>query len=117
MAISREALVSEVSHELERVQYDDNDGERLGESAVTFVLKSQELIEALARYTKELNAPVDEDSKERMGTIRRALVEKWAVVQGVTSKMAWTLRIDGDEAYKRFIQAIKKGEEPNMEGL
>ena len=52
-----------------------------------------------------------------MQTIRENLVLRWAEVQLNVSALARVFRIDGDEAYNRVIEGIKKNEPVDTGGL
>lgn len=114
---SREDRISDLHSDVERVQYDEDDVERI--QTVTNVVDEYEeaLAESLDDYVSELESEVDEDSDRRMQYARQMVIEKWALAQGALSKVAWTLRFDGNVAYERMINALKTGAAVDMRGL
>lgn len=115
---SREDAVSSIADDSHRVQYDEGDHERIKNIAATFTHHAVEMIEALGEYAKEADSEIDEDSESRMAYARRELIEKWATAQLALSKVAWSVRADGDEAFDRLVQALNvEGGNIDMTGL
>lgn len=115
---SREEAVSSVSEDGQRVQYDEGDADRIKDVAGTFAHHTVELIESLGAYAAETKTEVDEDSELRMGYARRDLIEKWAVAQLALSKVAYIIRVDGNQAYDRLVAALNiEGGNIDMRGL
>lgn len=117
MTLSRETIIGEVSSEQERVQYDEKDTERLTNLGDALITHVTDFLAALDNYIKTLEAPVDEDSATNMGEARARLVEKWAIATCALSKAGWIIRVDGDEAFQRTTEAIKKGKPLDLQGL
>jgi hypothetical protein len=103
--------------DIERVQYDKDDVQRVESAAEVLDTHEANLFEALEDYIRELETPVDEDSESRMRYARQMLVEKWAYAQAALSKVAWVMRIDGNQAYERLISAIQSEKPIDMRGL
>lgn len=116
---SREDRINEIHGRDERVSYDDpaKDYERVTACTDLVGEYTDDLMEALDEYSSEIIAPVDEDSESRMRYARQTIVEKWALAQGAISKVAWVLRINGNDAYEKMIEAIKTGAAMDMRGL
>jgi hypothetical protein len=114
---SREDRIKELHNESERVQYDGDDIKRVVDVTETFDHHGEQLWDALEDYAEELASEVDEDSESRMRYARQNVVEKWAFAQAALSKVAWVMRIDGNHAYERLINAIKSDEAIDMRGL
>jgi hypothetical protein len=115
---SREDRVAELNDELSRVQYDnlENDLARIEEAGGAFVEYVDGLEDAITEYMESMQ-DTSEDAPSRMGYARRDLIEKWTLTQATLSKVAWVLRIDGNDAYQRMINALKNGEAVDMRGL
>lgn len=103
---TREEAATSLSEESQRVQYDEGDLNRVADAAAALTTHVVELIEALGNYANETTAEVSEDSEARMGYARRNTIEKWATAQLALSKVAFVLRIDGDAAYRRLVEAL-----------
>lgn len=115
---SREDRVGELNDEMARVQYDnlENDIERIEEASGAFFDYSDELSDRIDKYLEAMSGE-DEDASSVMAYSRRELIEKWALTQATLSKIAWVLRIDGNDAYQRMMNALKSGEAVDMRGL
>ena len=107
---SREEALTLLATDAERVQYDEGDADRLAAVAGTMTHHCVELIESLGAYAAETKAEPDEDSASRMGYARRDLIEKWALAQLALSKVAFAIRVNGNEAFDRLVNAL------NIEG-
>lgn len=103
---NREAAAANLSEESQRVQYDKGDLNRVADATAVVTQHTVDLIETLGHYAKETQAEVNEDSEARMGYARRSVIEKWATAQLALSKVAFVLRIDGDAAYRRLVEAL-----------
>jgi hypothetical protein len=114
---SREDRLSDLHADKERVQYDKDDLERIDDFSVIVDEYADELCSALEGYIEAIEAPVDEDTESRVSYARREVIEKWALMQGAVSKVAWGLRFDGNQAYERMIDAMKAGAAMDMRGL
>lgn len=114
---SREDRINDLHSDSERVQYDKDDFKRVTDVTETFDQYGEQLWDALEDYIEELGSEVDEDSESRMRYARQMLVEKWAYAQAALSKVAWVMRIDGNLAYERLINAVKSDEPIDMRGL
>lgn len=113
----REDLVREIGNEENRVQYDGNDELRIQRTAGVMAEAVVLLIQALGDYTEAMKVDVDENTADAMKAARYDVVYAWAAVQAATSNVAFNLRIDGDEAFKRCVDATKAGEEPDLSHL
>jgi hypothetical protein len=114
---SREDRINDLHRDKERVQYDGDDIARVESVMDTFDEFAEGLYDALTTYSKELGAEVDEDSESQMRYARQNVVERWALAQGALSKVAWCLRIDGNTAYEKMIEALKSDQAMDMRGL
>lgn len=114
---NREQMLAQICSEDHRVQYDDKDKQRIYDLASQFTEAAMITIEALGNYSQALAAPVDETSADKMKGARYGTVEAWTAMQAVVSKMAYVLRIDGDEAFKLALEAAKTDEPPKLQGL
>ena len=114
---SREDRIAELHGDRERVQYDAQDADRITIVQETLDEHEEALWDALEAYKNELKTEADEDSVSRMNYARREVIEKWAMAQAAVSKVAWVLRIDGNAAYERMLEAIKTDGTVDMRGL
>lgn len=112
--MNRERMLAEVCDETDQVQYDGNDEERITAICSSFTQAAVGMIEALGKYRDAMAAPLDENSADLMKEARYEVVYSVAMAQAATSKVAWALRIDADEAYKRV---LKDPEETDLSGL
>lgn len=112
---NREEILSKLMDDDARVQYDDKDGDRIYAIAASFAETGTALMENLARYKEALEAPVNENSADAMKEARYNLVYSWTMAQAAVSKIAWGLRIDGDDAFKTAVEATAAGDfEPDL---
>ena len=124
MYFSREQRISDIHREEERVDYTsaESDGNKLADAMAVVNDKTDELEKALEEYFISITfeGGDEEDQRDaymRILAQRRELVTQWAYAQAALSKLAWILRVDGNEAYQRLIKAIQNGEEVDMGGL
>jgi hypothetical protein len=115
--MNREKMLEGLQPEDTQLQYDASDKERINAAATGFTNTSMALIHAMGAFYKEIGDEADEDSAARMKEIREELVLRWAEVQMTISSLARVFRIDGDEAYNRVIEGIKKNEPVDTGGL
>lgn len=115
--MNRERMLEGIQPDETTLQYDAKDQDRINAAANGFTDASMNLIHAMGDFYKEMGDEADEDSAARMKAIREELVLRWAEVQMTVSSLARVFRIDGDEAYGRIINGLKKGEMPNTGGL
>lgn len=115
---SREERVGEINDESNRVQYDslENDLERIHEAWDALEEYVDQLGGAYEEYIEAMQED-GEDGPSRMGYARRDFIEKWSLTQATLSKLAWVMRIDGNEAYQRMMNALKSGNAVDMSGL
>jgi hypothetical protein len=113
----REELINEVAGDNHRVQYDGLDGARIEASAQTMTEAVVMLLEALGAYSDIIKAPADENTADLTKEARYNVLASWGVAQAGISKVAWMLRIDGDEVYRRVVTAGVKNEEPELADL
>jgi t-SNARE complex subunit (syntaxin) len=117
---SREDRINDIQDAMERVQYDkpEEDTRRVTSAQELFDEYAEKLYDSLEEYIKELsNTEVDEDSQSQMRYARQQVVERWAMMQAALSKVAWVLRIDGNQAYERLINSIRTDDPLDMRGL
>lgn len=114
---SREFKVMSLCNETDKVQYDGDDEQRIAGVAAMFTQVGILMIDALQKYTEATKLPVDENSADIMKAARADCVMAWGALQCATSKIAGTLRIDGDEAFERVLATATTGEEPDVRGL
>lgn len=114
---SREDRISELLTEEDRVQYKnlDEDNQRVFDG-----LDSMD--EALGIFTnviEEYLAVVGQEAAtpENIARGRARLVFAWSMMQASVSALAYTLRIDGNDAFQRYVEAVKQDTTPNMAGL
>jgi hypothetical protein len=107
---SREDRVAELHDDVDRIQYDGQDGKRILELSDTVDQLTEKLCDALDQFT-------DSEDDEELEYNRRTIIERWAIAQAAVSKVAWVLRFDGNVAYERMINAIKTGAAADMRGL
>jgi enoyl-[acyl-carrier-protein] reductase (NADH) len=101
---TRETPMAAIFGEGVRVQYDDQDEQKIDVLAAQLTDIAVGMLTTLGEYKAELSAPIDEDSQDRMKAARWELVERWGHLQFLTSKIAYVTRIDGQEAYKRYVE-------------
>jgi hypothetical protein len=117
---SREDRIAELNSEEARVQYKSatDDAKRIQDAFECVDENINELDSAVADYLERIcTTDDDEDSPSLIRYSRRELVERWAFAQGALSKLAWVLRIDGNEATQRLVNALKEGKSMDMSGL
>lgn len=114
---SREAMLGAIAHEDQRVQYDGKDEDRIFKVAEALAEASVATLSSLGTYQDVLKQPVDENTADLMKEARYNTVYAFTIMQAAVSKMAWALRIDGDEAFSRAVEAFQKDEEPELSGL
>lgn len=114
---NREQLLSKVCSDDHRLQYDGNDGTRMTMLATAFTDASVAMIEALGAFNNAAEAPVSDTSADEMKAARYDAVSAWTMAQAAVSKVAFVLRIDGEEAYRRAIKAVENEEDPEFSGL
>lgn len=105
--ITRETVIGDLSKDAERVQYDENDTERLRNAGDAMIAHFTDFFASLDGYIKVLESPVNEDSPREVATARGDLIEKWALAQAALSKGCWILRVDGQEAFARLCASLK----------
>lgn len=111
---NRERMLEDICSDDHRVQYDGNDENRIENIARGFAEAGVAMIEALGNYRNYLNAPISDTSADDMKAARYEVAYHFAMAQAATSKIAWSLRIDGDEAYKRV---LANPEDPDLSDL
>ena len=122
----REDRIAELNEEIDRVDYKDTsaDAEKIDLAYDTIFDYTGELEEKVSDYlaaSAEVDAVEEgeEADEARAGLLiaRTELVETWALTQAALSKFAWVLRIDGNEAYHRMIDALKNRDTVDMRNL
>jgi hypothetical protein len=108
---SREDRISDIHSEKEKLQYDGHDIDRLNA-----------LVEIIDEYGSDFAFSIEKlvenfNDDEEHAYSRRHLIERWALMQAALSKVAWSLRFDGNIAYERMINALKTGAAADMRGL
>lgn len=115
---SREGALNLVFDEKDKVQYDKDDEKRIADFAMMFGHNAAALATTLANYRDALLAEDSEDSAEVMKTSRAELCEAWAYAQLALSKIAWAIRLDGNEAYAKLINSQMDSTYPlNYKGM
>lgn len=117
MQKTREAMLKPIVADGERLQYDGEDEARIFKLADFMSHCTVNLISALGEFQAAASAPVDENSADAMKGARHRMIEAWAAQQIATSRIAYCLRVDSEECYKRAIEAAEKYEEPDFAGL
>lgn len=116
---SREDRIAEILSEDARVQYQDanEDANRIQDAFGGLAEKIDELDDAVCDYLEVTLEDPDEDSAAKISYHRRQLIEQWTLAQGSLSKLAWVLRIDGNEAVQRMLNAFHSEQAMDMSGL
>lgn len=117
---SREGALNLVYDEVERVQYDGKDDERLAKIAEGLTLSAMSLISAMGAYRDAVQNPdqMSEDSVADVKEARAELCEAWTYAQMALSKVAWGIRLDGNEAYAKLINSQLNSTYPlNFKGM
>lgn len=114
---TREAMLNTIVQDTERLQYDGEDDNRVFKLADFLSHVTVNTLSSLAEFQAAANAPVDENSAETMKAARHRMLEAWAAQQIATSRIAYVLRMDSDEVYRRAIDAAEKYEDPDLQGL
>jgi hypothetical protein len=107
---SREDRVADLHDSNEQLNYDGHDGERLTDVADVVDDLVGKFCEALDKY-------VESEDDDELEYNRRNAIERWALAQAALSKAAWVMRLDGNVAYERMINALKDGSAADMRGL
>jgi len=112
---SRELRIAEISDESDRVQYFDvqEDEARI----LAPIEATSEVLKQLLMDLEQYFADIRDGDPSEIRQSRIPLVYDWAMLQAVVSKLAWVLRIDGNEAFQRLVDSIKNNREADMEGL
>jgi hypothetical protein len=109
---SREDLIAKLHKEADRIQNKDRD---------TDCRKMIDVINTIEDPFEDMLDGVwdilDAEDADEEAYARRTMIEKWALVQANLSKLAWVMRIDGNEAYNRMINALETGDAVDMRGL
>lgn len=115
---NREQMLAAIVSEDSRVQYDGQDEAKIAAAAGQFTEAAMIMIEAMGRYRDAMNLEPSDDSADLMKAARYDLVYAWTTAQGAVSKIALTMRIDGDEAYRRAILGAEKADDDlDLSGL
>lgn len=101
---TRETMLSGICSDDHRVQYDGKDDPRIADIASGFTQAAVSMIESLGKYRDAMGAELNEDSADSMKEARYDVIYAFAMAQAAVSKVAWGLRIDADEAYKRALE-------------
>jgi hypothetical protein len=106
--MSREQELNHLYSDDFRVQYNEEDGDRIQIIAEGITGATVDLIGKLANYRDVIKEEISEDSESRTRLAREELVEAWAWAQFATSYGAWALRIDGDQAFKKAVDFMRE---------
>lgn len=115
MYYSREDRIAEINGPEERVQYQDP-GEDEFKSLDPVYATAEALLE-LEHSVQTFFTECKEGPPSAIKKSREELVYNWALAQASLSKVAWVLRIDGNDALQRLVTAIKNRNTVDMEGL
>jgi hypothetical protein len=115
--MNREQMIGEVCNQDDRVQYDGKDEVRVALGAQFLSQGAVLAIEGLGRYRDAIVAPVNEDTADDMKAARYDAILGLATLQIGLSKLAWMLRIDFDEAFRRCVEAGPTEEDPELNDL
>lgn len=115
---SRESRVGDLCEEEDRVQLEDarEDVEKL-KSAFGILFEQTDDLDS--KGEDYMLALLDEDGYNYVPirTARNELIESWANAQLALSRLAWVLRLDGNDAYQRMVNARKHGLVVDMSDL
>jgi hypothetical protein len=100
---TREQIVAKLMDESEKLQYDQNDSQRIFETSEKVTQSFVLLLNKIADFRDEIEAKVDEDSARRMADIRMNLVEAYADTLVQLHKLGAMFRISG-EAFDRMVE-------------
>lgn len=114
---SREEPVKELLNDDGRIQYDEADPDRIQEAAKNVSQSLISLINKMGDYRDAITEETTEDTPSRIALARREVVEYWAATQFALSAVAWCFRVDGKDAYERFVHAMKHEDVVDMRGL
>lgn len=105
---SRESRVAELCDEEQQVQLMDarEDVERIKDAFGILFEQVDKLDEASEQYLVEV-LEEDEYNAKPLRTARNEMIEAWSNTQLALSKVAWVLKVDGNEAYQRMVNARK----------
>jgi hypothetical protein len=113
----REELIDKLAPTDDRLEYDEHDEAKIVETANRYTQTTVLLLEAIGKYVETMRLPIDENSADLMKEARYDVVYSWAVAQAAVSKIAWMMRIDGDEAYGRIMDGAMSEEHPDLHDL
>lgn len=114
---SREDRVGDIYSHDDRVQYKDvaEDYAAVEEVIDHLDLAAGDLYSSVDEYFGALQMP--NATPELIKSNRAALVHHWAEAQEALSRLGWVLRIDGNDAFQRIVEAKKNDLLPDMKGL
>jgi hypothetical protein len=116
--MSRERMLGEICNPDDQVQYDGRDEVRIALGAQFLTEAAVMSIEGLAKYRDAINLPeTDENTADLIKDARYDAILGLGTLQIALSKIAWVLRVDFDEAYKRCLEAGPTEEHPDLHGL
>lgn len=115
--MNREQKINELYFEDYRVQYDEQDPERLERLGREVTETSVAFLEALGKYRDQLVKPIDEDAPADMKEARIDLIDAWTKLQASASAAALTIRLDGEEAFDRFVTHLSNDVAFDLSGL
>ena len=107
---SREDRIAELHDGNERIQYDGKDGVRITNMADC-------VDDYVSQFCDSCDQYIDSEDDREQEINRCNLIERWALAQAALSKAAWVMRLDGNIAYERMINALKTGAAVDMRGL
>ena len=118
MSNNRERALTNYCQPEDRTQFDSEDVSRIEKLGELVARAALLMIEGLGMYRDELlKDGADEEGVENMKTARYNVLYGWTAFQTASSKVAWALRFDGDEAYFKGLEAAVREEEPDLNGL
>lgn len=117
MYYSREDRLGDIFNENERAQYQKpgEDYQKASDTLEALDESLDDLYEQLIQYFTAVEAR--DNDPQNIAFKRAEMVEGWSKAQAILSKFAYVLRIDGNDAYQRLINAIKEGNAVDMTGL
>lgn len=113
---SREDRIADIYSDDERVQYQDaqEDLDKLDEPFDALDFEIDNLYQQIPYFFHVVNMG---EGPETIKLRREAMVAAWAQAQAALSRIGWILRIDGNEAFQRVVDARHNDTVPNLSGL
>lgn len=112
---SREDRINDICEDADRVQYQDPVEDE--KAALDPLYATGESVDMLETCVEDYFDAIEGGDPAVIRHKRSQLAYEWAAAQLALSKVAWVLRIDGNDAFQRLVNAIKTQSTADMEGL